>query len=516
MSKPTNKLGWALHCKHSNPLTDILSFIHGSAADEHGRILNVAVLVLALWQAAGRAMTARVPSFLLVHGDAVADALDPLDEFAKRQTGMGSTEPGGPGQGTCVGSNENLALKMMTRVVRERQQINNHPEILSYKLPPLVAQWRDAKPLRFGSGRAGQYARMFEADLGWVTDYSDDIILRLDSPIDHAKFRCDVLIDPELLLEPKGYGADLTLVNKCLTVAGSLRPEQWDQMLVDGIVNLGLPTFFLPHVGHRDLVFQNQLSFEMIAIGFASIWPEKVGLQIVPPTYLPESTQVATCERVLRSRLHHNFPGSYEYAVLQATRELPQVCARITGFIIVSSAATDQGIELYRDLHALTYRAITIGVASLAYHGYGFDAGCSFATLKKLLKILRNSESLTRRELLRKLPELNASQRDQVLARLAAEGLVTCDGPQVAAVALAEFISGLPAQLGLGEPELETTALPETTEGRTFADLTSAIRSELAVQASNWSPDSFLAAISEMDRNNQQPSLTSGLLNGAY
>jgi hypothetical protein len=62
------------------------------------------------------------------------------------------------------------------------------------------------------------------------------------------------------------------------------------------------------------------------------------------------------------------------------------------------------------------------------------------------LRHLRNKGPLTRRELQRHTESLTATERDKVLTRLAAEGLIQLDGKKVTAVPLAEFMAGLNAR----------------------------------------------------------------------
>jgi hypothetical protein len=98
------------------------------------------------------------------------------------------------------------------------------------------------------------------------------------------------------------------------------------------------------------------------------------------------------------------------------------------------------------ELHALAFRGIVTSVASLAFHCLGFDPGCSRAKALTLLRHLRDKGPLSRRELQRHTQSLTAAQRDEVLARLAAEGLVEVNRREVAAVSLAGFIQALHAR----------------------------------------------------------------------
>jgi hypothetical protein len=431
----------------------LLRFIHGSAADEQTRTMALAVFVLSLWQLAGRAMTPRVPSILLVNGESTEP--DPLDTFATRHTGMGSGEPEAKGYGTFLGGNAELALLRMSRLVKEREGLKGGAELVARNTGELWKQWGHAKPMRFGSGRAGQYARMRDPNLHWVTDGTDDVILRLDRPEDLEQFRQDVLNHPERLTHPLGYGSNLTLIPKTLAVAGSLSPEQWDDRLVSGIIALGLPVVFLPHVARETIVEPERFALDLISIGFSDVWPRLIGRQIVPDPWLPPSQALSTYEGILRRRLGH-FPGAYEFSVLTTIRELGYVCERIAGFVSMDGSPIEETGMLCWNLLEVTTRAITMGIVSLGYHGRGFDAGCPREVVVRLLTHLRAATPTTFRDLQRKVPEFDAKSRDGILEVLVTEGLVALDGNHVAAVSLADFIRGLPARHGLSAPELQT------------------------------------------------------------
>jgi hypothetical protein len=98
------------------------------------------------------------------------------------------------------------------------------------------------------------------------------------------------------------------------------------------------------------------------------------------------------------------------------------------------------------ELHAMAFRGIVLSIASLAYHCLGFYPGCPRGKALALLRHLRDKGPLTRRELQRHTQSLNADERDKVLTRLAAEGLVVMNGNKVTAVPLAEFMEALYAR----------------------------------------------------------------------
>jgi CRP-like cAMP-binding protein len=108
---------------------------------------------------------------------------------------------------------------------------------------------------------------------------------------------------------------------------------------------------------------------------------------------------------------------------------------------------------LYRDLHTMTFRSIVIGVASLAYHRIGDQAGCTRKEALKLMRRIRDKGTVRRRDLQRTFENFSAERLNQVLERLAAEDLLQLDGLHVTAVSLADFVRALHARPEFHEAE---------------------------------------------------------------
>ncbi len=239
-------------------------------------------------------------------------------------------------------------------------------------------------------------------------------------------------------------------------MSGSLTPAEWDGALVSILVLLGLPVFFLPHLGREPLGEANPPGLSAFADFFSGSPP----LPVVPATHLPATDWVRHYERILRGRLHR-LPGGYEFSVLRAVRELEGVCLRIARFAAVPDTPPEETVAVFRDLHAMALRGIVIGVAALAYHALGFETGCPHNEFLPLLRHIREKEAITRRDLLRKVPAYSAADRDKVLERLAAEGRVELDGRTVAAVPLADFVRGLHTRPEFPEPKYHWPELPK-------------------------------------------------------
>jgi len=225
-------------------------------------------------------------------------------------------------------------------------------------------------------------------------------------------------------------------------VSGSLTADLCDAALVEGVLELGLPFFFLPHLAQEPLTVANSpaLSLLSITVSNAAFAP------VVANPHLPSNDWWRGYQLLLRKRLHM-LPAAYEFSVQRAIHELQGVCHRIAHVAAMGSGATgEEAAALMVDLHALSFRGIVLSIEGLAWYGLGFDPGCSRPQAQKLLQHLRDKGSMTRRDAQRITRLPTAEARDHVLDRLAAEGLVTLDKTGVTAVSAAEFAQQLHAR----------------------------------------------------------------------
>ena len=436
----------------SNPLRTLIEFEQGCSPDPHTRCLAMATLVIMLWQDAGRAMSQEPPWLLFVN---TGSGADPLYELARSHTGLGLLEPD-ESRGNHFAGNPASAITTLRSLALDRHDMERQNPLGIGKFMRDTAQLRRmAMAALCGFGRAGRYELMYREPLGWLGDSTDDGILLLDTSRGLELFRIDVLDNPERLLKPTGLGAQLKMVPKVLGVTGSLLPAQWDDAIVAAIVSKGMPALFMPHAATEPLHVKDRLALELISCQFASEWPVKTNQQVFPRNNLPKSPWLASCEQRLRRRLHH-FPGNYEFFILRTLRELSGVCANIAAFVAARGMNPPNEQQcLYTDLYLASVWAIVKGVESLAWHGWGFDAGCPREEVVELLDFMRGEDGqVSRRDLQRKVQCMNAAKRDEVLECLEAEGLVRTEGKMVEAVGLAEFVRSLPSRAGLELPVL--------------------------------------------------------------
>ncbi|MEY3895910.1 MAG: hypothetical protein RLZZ214_1430 [Verrucomicrobiota bacterium] len=418
------------------PLTNLLN---ANSSDPATHTMLVTSLVLTLWQMGGRAVTSRLPSLLLINAGGAE--IDPLDAFIDRHgLGMGHKVMPKSGTGSYVGGAPANAPLAMLNCIRERENLGETTANNQDHIGRLETRFRDAKTTGFGSDGSGPYTRMWNDDMGWITNGSGDILLRFDQPSDREAFRKDLLDHPERLLHPYGPNSSLHLSKKNIAVSGSLSPAEWDESLVCGVMDLGLPVFFLPHVLKKPLTVSDPIELALLTNNFRNS-PVHGDQQVSAPIHLPAIEHCQRYQKILRQRLHH-LPGGYELSVLRIVHELEEVCERIARHAAPGSPA-EEIVAIFMKLHAIAFRGIVISVASLAYHCLGFDPGCPRDKALALMRHLRDKGPLTRRELQRHTQSLDAPERNKVLARLAAEGLVQLDDRKVTAVPLADFVEAL-------------------------------------------------------------------------
>ena len=429
----------------------LAEFLHGSSPDPATRAMAATTLVFSLWQVAGRSLTPQPPWMVLVNaGEAVDDPLDAVAEFHTAGLNLRAE----PGKGTCLaaGTSPEKAQEILAQAVINRQTLRETAPDKTSEAEQAEFLHAKAKSTLYGQGLTRPYSRAWHDIQEWITDDKDDAILRLDGPPDRVALRRDVLsqLKPMKLLKPAGMSGRLQMVQKTLALSGSLTPDLCDTKLVEGLLGLGLPMFFLPHIAQDPLKgIQNSLLRLNMKMAAGNCTPFHT------PSHLPPDPWCLRYERVLRNRLHF-LPGDYAFSVLRTIRDLGPVCSSIVGQAVneADGETHEEALALFSDLYALSFRGILLSIVALAYHGLGFNPGCERPDALDILNEVRKTGSCTRRELQRKVREFKAEELDTVLTRLACEGLVRPESRKVTAVTPADFVKTLPTRTGLAEPEL--------------------------------------------------------------
>ena len=446
-------------------LDHLAMFASGCSDDEITRSMAVTATVLALAQIAGSQVIAHPPGYLLV--DAGAAASDPIDDVVKQLTGLDDPKPAGDAE--SIARNR----KWMQRMMDEMQQARKTGRLTPEFAQPHIAEYQQASLTAFGGVRMGYYSQRHDEKLGWVTDETHHVILRLESEEDHARFQDDVRSGSRKLLQPTGSDLLSGVVPKRLSVAGSLPAAQLQDDLVGGILGKALPVLFLPHAAAQPLKTPDLMFLNLIAL---KLDPQnRTGsFRSATPRPLPQDAWIQQCHARLRQRLIH-FPGEYDFFIQRTLRELDHWVGRLVAVLAGRDLGRqEQAVALCWDLLALTFHGVCLGVEWLGFYGYGFRTECRRQEVVKLLAAVRGADGATisRRDLQRDLQWLKADKRDVMLERLAHEGLVTLSDKYVSAVSAvsaADYLRSIPARSGIPAPTLRWEQTLKQTYSQTTA-----------------------------------------------
>jgi hypothetical protein len=426
----------------------ITRLMYRCTQDDLTRSVAVSALVLALAQVAGPAAIKRPPGYLLI--DAVRSGDDPIDGVMKNLTGMSDVTPTGAPED--FERNRRWMIKLTNDVMVADQRTAANHEFLA----PRIAEFKRCRGESFGGDRAGLYAKCHDPQLGWISDASNHLIVRLDRDEDLVLFRSDLRQANPRLMKPSGYGETLVSAPKVLSVVGSMQAAHWDEPLVAGIMDKPLPLLFLPHCADAPLATPSEFVMRKLSINLEN--EGRIGSLRAPGLIsdsLPAIPWFSTSLARLRQRLVH-IPDGYGFFIQRTLRDLTAWCRTLA--IWATRKESDPGCteRLFQDLSSLTLHGVLSGVEALGWHGYGYDAGCSREMVVKLLALIRDEGTISRRELLRRLQAIDAEKRDSILGHLETEGLVTLTERWVAAVPAADYFRGIPARTGVKAPTLQS------------------------------------------------------------
>ena len=224
-------------------------------------------------------------------------------------------------------------------------------------------------------------------------------------------------------------------------ITRSTTPGEWKGEAVGYAVDVEWPLFALPHWTAPALETACVPKLKSLAM----IWDATPVRPVLTSSRLPESDWVSAYEAGLRRRLQ-TLPGTYNFAVLQAVRQLEGICDRIANFAGDGEVGLIERVALCRDLYQHALRGMVLGVVALSWHGPGLCLDPEAESLRdeafRLLKFLRKHGPASKSAILQRC-HLKKLQRDLLLERLSAEDLVQVDGTTVAATPYAEFVRAL-------------------------------------------------------------------------
>lgn len=433
--------GWDMHRMQRDTMADLGFFINHSAKDPVTRVMSTTALMLALCQAAGPAMISQPPGFLLIHAE--NNPFDPIDDLMKNLLGSGHPTPR-PRAEQFEHNKRTMQVQMTDQenLLKQHNFFNSIYDAMGEKnLLTCPSQDKFQNLLREnhgGNGRAGWYADRHNPDYGWVTDDTGHSILRLDRAEDRRQFLEDVRQRPDKLILPAGYGAAMQMAHKKLSVAGSW--PDWGAPLADGVVQNAIPLFFLPHTACAPLATleKNAIPWIGLALAGEATQSNDNPVEASPQLYsIREPWPMKPLSR-LRERLRY-FPADYEFFVMRTIREMLPSCHRLVRILAPRMMPEQEQIKFSCDLFTRVIQGVCLSVESLGWHGYGWCHTSSLEDLRRVLRVIRERGSISKRELLRNQQWLNAEKRHSLLSMLAQEGVIMITNNEITAQPFADY-----------------------------------------------------------------------------
>jgi len=430
------------------PLPLIADFIHECSPDPSVRANLVTQFVLSIWQLAGGYMSSRFPSLITI--SELAQSPNGEMDFASL---------------ILPEAIKSLPVRLLTQeeIIQAKKQGQDPAKVLlrenaviearlheRLRRESVLLQKCEPKTPRtiFEKAPCRRYAAASHPQLGLLTDANNEVILRLETKCDRNALRNDVIRFPENLTQPVGYGHDMKPTGKNLCLSGTIPLPDWDQTFATKIIDLGLPlltlpgsTGPLPGIPHLDELRK-----------FAQLASRQQKPFYDEPLNFPKNSGIEIFTDEIRERLHH-LPATYEYAIQKMARQLFLVCFNLTRCWGKLSGSSNPEVQaLTHDLNEYTLRGVALGLATLSWHGLGFDPGGSQDTVNRILQYLRSRKPMSKSQLLRGA-HLKKEDRDNILEALEKENLVRIEGKTISASSFENFTAALHARHNLTQPE---------------------------------------------------------------
>ncbi|NWK57489.1 hypothetical protein HW115_17865 [Verrucomicrobiaceae bacterium N1E253] len=427
----------SVHEQITEPVYKVLTeFMDKCSDDPETREAMLSSLTLSFWQLASRGVMRQTPSIILVNASN-EQGQDHILKAVRKLCNEGKVEEQ---QNTEA---MKRAPDAMLKAALTEQQIRANPASAHCKScwPEI---YNKERVVGFGQGNVSDYARAWHPQLGLITDKKNSIVLKLNGESDWETFRHDLHNEPQKLKSPAGISTELDLLVKSLTLNGALEAERCDHELVDAVLELGIPLFFLPHTTSKPINIPNYPALSYFALKLdttANMLPCSAPL-------VPQDKWCSYYGDWIFQRLSR-LPQNYRFCILETVHQLQIACETL---VLYSGPANGESTPdtraLARNLFTTVLRNTALSLAFLAWHGHGIELSCSLRTARKVLKVLReDGGSVSRRDVQRSVGFNTAAKRDEVLAQLENQGLVTLDDNLVSATHMHEFIANIRQQL---------------------------------------------------------------------
>lgn len=423
-----------------------------------------ASFLLSLWQLSGRAFTDYPPSFLLVNGgegeDPVLSALQGMLSwnFPATVNPVTKQKVAPASSGPILERDPELGRQAMLcdiQAVGSLSYPKDHPASAAI-IAKSAQRWQRIKPTLFPRENLTNYSEAWDPDFGLVTGADGMTTLLVANRADIAALAEDLAARKQNRLDdPRGFNDNCEPSQKTVTLQGSLPAADWHPSWLEGTLRHNIPFLFLPHSGgappelpDADLLGMLTKLYTIHRRGETR--PSRISSERVTMEGL-----AAPYELLMRARLA-DLP-TYFFTVLKAVRDLQYVAH---GVVRWASGAERGGpqeecTEVAVRLYIAALRGITYGIEALRYLGFGMGLGELRADASTILAFSRGSNGVTTRSILVKYPRLQGGRRDQLLERLAKEGLVSLEKRNVRAVGLSSFLAAFAASGKLPDPRVE-------------------------------------------------------------
>jgi hypothetical protein len=170
---------------------------------------------------------------------------------------------------------------------------------------------------------------------------------------------------------------------------------------------------------------------------------------------------IGEVDRRISSRIAMISANSYRFFIQRTLHEIPSVSRYLARTFCAPKTPVSEVMEYALDFQWCAMRALLISVESLAYHGMGFDPIIERNEMLRVLDFIREKESETKRNLLRRYRKFKKDVQDRLLETLEAQGLIHTDGKRVFPVSFPKFVETLGNNTRLGGRHLHFLELAE-------------------------------------------------------
>lgn len=443
-SPEINALAKTLAC---DPITALAALMVRSSPEPSIRVAATALFAFSAWQKMGRQLTPVPPSLLLINAGGASP--DPLDTFAAGhffpelkaldELRAAALHPDFHRNGM------ELAHKAASHVASVPQKFEFHAQMIDEN----ARIFEEHRQGQYGMGPAGHYADLWHEKHGWLSGHDNHLVLRVQDKSDYRALLTDLLTRPERLFHPVGIGRSMEMETKSLCLSGTLDAAEWTEPVVSRLLELGWPVVFLPHsaASSPEVIDPAGLFLAFNRIG--GMYGARLFPQPIAPDYRP-ATQDDTDDASngllfysenMRRRLQH-MPAEYDLQIRLLARAMDRASLLIAAQAVGNLAEQDAITILQSDLCGNLLRTLAIGVAALAWHGWGFRCEWPRHKVVALLEHLRQHGPTKFRDLQRRF-HISADTCRALLAQLEKEDLVVCNGQHTEAVPLDRFAMAL-------------------------------------------------------------------------